>query len=102
MAESVEPSVEAVDWGVVGREMYVSDFARMRPLRPGPTVSNRNSIRSRRFLPLSGGLKASNSFSNLGGSKFGWRVVGANSTLISGGAICAACPMSLEPSLSSG
>lgn len=40
MAESLEPSVEAAELGVVGREIYVSDLARMRPLRPIIGVSN--------------------------------------------------------------
>ena len=34
MADSGEPSVEAVELGVVGRDIYVSDLARIRPFRP--------------------------------------------------------------------
>lgn len=40
-SDSVEPSVEAVELGVVGRDMYVSDFA--RPLLPALLISNEQS-----------------------------------------------------------
>ena len=44
---------------------------------------------------IAGGLKESRSAAGFGGPKLGFRDGGANSTLIDGGAICDACPISL-------
>lgn len=71
--EVESPSLERVDGevGVMGREMYVSDFARMRLLRrPDRCQCVGVAVRDL-YVPRSGGLKASISFSGRSGSKFG-------------------------------
>ena len=67
---------------------YGSEVERWR--RPPICAVRRDRDFLKSDLLLSGGLKASASALMLGVSNTCWRDGGANSTLISGGAICAA------------